>query len=146
MHWRGNMPESPKAGDGPPAEGDMPSERLLALIEHEWCGPLPPPSALQLYEEIVPGGAARLLQMAEAERAHRFACEAKTLEADIAEGRIGLLLGGALALCSVFLSVMAAHADAHWTLPVALVSVPVLGMVKTLIKGRRDNLKPDESD
>ena len=138
------MPDSPKEREDAPSDGEAPSERLLALVEHEWCGPLPPPSALHRYDAIVPGGAARLLQMAEAERAHRFACETKSLEAENSEARLGLLLGGTLALTSVFLSVLAAYVGAHWTLPVALVSVPVVGMVKTLIKGRSGGREADQ--
>lgn len=140
------MPTSPRTVEGVREGMDAPGQRLVTLIDQEWSGPLPPPTSLQRYEEIVPGGAARIFHMAEIQQAHRFQCEAKALEAENSEAKLGLLLGGAVALCSVILSVVAVLIGAHWSLSIALVSVPVFGMVRTLIQGRRGEPKSEDAE
>ena len=45
--------------------------------EHHFSGPLPRPEDLAKYDQIVPGAAARIIQMAETEMAHRHDNENK---------------------------------------------------------------------
>ena len=50
------------------------------VVGTEWQGPLPPPDALALYDQIVPGGADRLLTMAEKGHQHRMDQETAQIE------------------------------------------------------------------
>lgn len=46
-------------------------------------GPLPPPSMLAQYEEILPGAAERILVLLESETAHRHGVELQCVNAEI---------------------------------------------------------------
>ena len=47
-----------------------------------WAGPIPPPEALQKYEDLVPGAANRILKMAEGQTAHRIQIEKTVIGGD----------------------------------------------------------------
>jgi uncharacterized membrane protein len=57
----------------------------------QWSGPLPPPEALQKFEQIITGSADRILQMAELEQKHRIERERVALGAEIADTRLAAL-------------------------------------------------------
>lgn len=72
--------------------------QVRGVVQH-YQGPLPPPAMLRGYEELVPGGAERILAMAERQAAHRQTIESR-----------GQLFGFSLAVCAIaggFLSVAA---------------------------------------
>ena len=55
-----------------------------AVLDWEaWDGTLPPPEVLQQYEEMMPGGARRLLEMMERERAYRWKRAAAAQEQEL---------------------------------------------------------------
>lgn len=60
----------------PTPSGQSPSAKLLAAKlevsrESSFIGPLPPPSLLKGYEEVCPGAAKQIIEMAQAQSAHR---------------------------------------------------------------------------
>src|SRR6266542_3762073 len=64
-------------------------------LQASFAGPLPPPSTLQRYEELVPGAADRILAMAERNQAHRHALETAAIYHEIRasdRGQIGAVL------------------------------------------------------
>ena len=90
-------------------------------------GPLPPPSELEKIDQIIPGGADRLLQMAEKEQAHR-----------IEDAKRGQYLGWSLAAGAVIAAAVVSLCHGPWQVSVALVGIPVLGAVHALIQGRKE--------
>jgi uncharacterized membrane protein len=61
---------------------------VLHRQESTFLGPIPPPSLLTQYNEIIPDGANRIMAMAERQSAHREAMEAKVIEGNIrSQGR-----------------------------------------------------------
>ena len=98
-----------------------------------WSGPLPPPEALQQFDRVIPGGAARILQMAESEQTHRISFEQTALNAAIADKKRGQYFGGSIGVLAIAGAVVTANYGAPWQVPVALVGVPVLGIVQALI-------------
>ena len=80
------------------------------------------------------GGAARILSMAEQEQAHRIANESQALKAQIADGKRGQWLGAGIALVAVGGAVWIGISGADWRVAVALVSVPVLGMIQAIAR------------
>ena len=50
------------------------------LVEASWTGPLPPPQALQQYDEILPGAADRIFRMAEERHRHQIEQEKAAIE------------------------------------------------------------------
>lgn len=59
---------------------------------------LPSPEELAKYEKIVPGGAERLIELAEQRVAHRQATERRALESEIRAGQVRTIIGFILAL------------------------------------------------
>ncbi|HEX3718609.1 MAG TPA: DUF2335 domain-containing protein [Verrucomicrobiae bacterium] len=57
------------------------------------CGPLPPPSYLAKYNEIIPQGADRITKQAEAQSAHRIEIEKRLLQTKVRENQWGNGLG-----------------------------------------------------
>lgn len=100
-------------------------------------GPLPSPDTLQRYEEILPGAAERILTMAEDQAKHRQSLEQKVVDGDISAQRLGLMIGGAVA---VALGAVAA-VIAVWASPVAgavLGAVDIASIVGAFVYGRRE--------
>jgi hypothetical protein len=79
----------------PPLEKPEPPAPLPdSLVSAHWPGPLPPPATLKQFDEVIPGGAERILRMAEAEQAHRHLTDMAVLNADSRAISRGQWLGG----------------------------------------------------
>lgn len=131
-------------------------------------GPLPPPELLRQYDTISPGAADRIIAMAEGEAVHRRESENKQLDSDIdvrrmmaetesrridgifESDKIGQILGAVVSGVALLAAAGTAIAGLaygvtsrwYWAIPVALVSLPVLGMVKAL-RSRRTPVRVD---
>lgn len=64
-------------------------------------GPLPPPSMLAGYEEVLSGAADRIVLMAESQQTHRHAIERMVISSNIANERLGTIVGGLLAVLGI---------------------------------------------
>lgn len=83
-------PEHPALRQG----DDVPSESSQMKIESaSWLGPLPPPGALRLFEDVVPGSAERILAMAERQADHRIQMERRIIRGDFTQSYLGLAAG-----------------------------------------------------
>lgn len=98
-----------------------------SIISAHWSGPLPPPAELEKIDLIIPGGADRLLRMAEKEQTHR-----------IDDAKRGQYLGWSLAAGAVVAAAVVSLCHGPWQVSVALVGIPVLGAVQALIHGRKE--------
>lgn len=121
--------------------------------------PLPAPDELFQYEKLTPGLADRIVAMAEREQAHRMNIEDMTARADIAhrndvmEGHrlvsrgtfisdaLGQTFGWIIAGACVGGAIFTAYIQAHPTIPIALVSLPVASMIKAIRATRKDDSK-----
>ena len=75
------------------------SKQNVATVQHEeFSGPIPPPSLFRQYDQIVPGAAERLLQMAEKQSAHRIELEHSVVASDIRKSERGQRFGFCIAL------------------------------------------------
>ncbi|MBI2459266.1 MAG: DUF2335 domain-containing protein [Parcubacteria group bacterium] len=66
------------------------------LIRHEeimFAGPLPHPQLLKGYNDIVPGAAKIIIDMAEKQSSHRQELEKKVINSDINNSKLGLIFG-----------------------------------------------------
>lgn len=72
-----------------------------ASVSTQWTGPIPPPEALDRFNQVIPNGAERIFKMAEAEQAPRIAHETDTLRATVAEAKRGQILGASISLLAV---------------------------------------------
>ena len=80
-----------------------------------------------MIDQIIPGGADRLLRMAEKEQSHR-----------IEDAKRGQYLGWSLAAGAVIAAAVVSLWRGPWQVSVALVGIPVLGAVQALIQGRKE--------
>lgn len=98
---RGRIPVKPAA--------QQPSAiHQIATRQESWQGPLPPPNQLAQFNEVVPGLAERIVQMAEAEGAHSREVQMRAVRATVRLQHLGqafafLLASGAMA-SSVYLA------------------------------------------
>ena len=117
--------------------GEKPTRPVTRLIAARWSGPLPPSAELQRINEIVPGGADRLLCMAEKEQDQRIADAQKEQKHRFEETKRGQYLGWGLAQGAVVTAAVVSLCHGPWQVSVALVGIPVLGAVQALISGGR---------
>ena len=94
-----------------------PPRPVTSIISAHWSGPLPPPAELEKIDQIIPGGADRLLSMAENEQTHR-----------IADAKRGQYLGWSLAAGAAIAAAVVSLCHGPWQVPVALAGIPVLSM------------------
>jgi Predicted membrane protein (DUF2335) len=102
------------------AEKRGPTRPITSIISAHWSGPLPPPAELEKIDRIIPGGADRLLRMAENEQTHR-----------IEDAKRGQYLGWSLAAGAVITAAVVSLCHGPWQVSVALVGIPVLGAVRS---------------
>src|SRR3990172_736242 len=98
----------------------------------QWSGPLPAPADLEQFNQIIPNGAERILAMSEKEQAHRINYETTGLTATIQESRRGQYLGAVVSVVAIGGAIYTAYSGAYWAIPVALVGVPILGIVRAI--------------
>jgi uncharacterized membrane protein len=90
------------SGSTPPADPQQQLEyrRMMYALEYS-SGPLPPPSTLERYAQIIPGGAERIVGWVETQAAHRQSLEAKRLDADIKNESRGQLFAFIITVLSI---------------------------------------------
>jgi len=119
-----------------PAPHDGGNRITTASASTHWAGPLPPPEALDRFNQVIPHGAERILKMAEAEQAHRIAYETDALRAQVVEAKRGQILGASISLLAVAGALVSVWLGAHWAVSVALVGVPLMGLAKAIVDSR----------
>ena len=93
-----------------------------------FSGPLPPPEILARYNDAIPGGAERILAMAENQSKHRQSLEQKVVDANCRAQRNGTILG--------FLICMAAIGSGTFLIDVGKSAeglVPIIGALGGLV-------------
>jgi uncharacterized membrane protein len=115
--------------------------RLVA--SQQWKGPLPPPAALEHFERIVPGSAARLIEMAEAEQKHRHSIESgamftqqESVRLTARNNLIGMVLGFVALLCGIGAAVWSVIAGASWAVSLGFIGLPVMIVAAELVRRR----------
>lgn len=77
--------------------------------------------------------------MAEKEQEHRLEMERKGQTAAISETKRGHWLGFLIAIAAIIGAILSFVLGAHWAVSVAMVGVPILGIVKAIVDRRSDN-------
>lgn len=70
-------------------------------MSRSFSGPLPPPEALEKYNQALPGAAERILAMAEKQQDHRQELEQKVVFSNAAAQKQGLYLGFVVAMTAI---------------------------------------------
>jgi uncharacterized membrane protein len=66
-----------------------------------FSGPLPPPEALDRYNQILPGAAERIIAMAESQHTHRQELEKRVIASNVSAQRLGTVLGFIVAMTAI---------------------------------------------
>lgn len=98
---------------------------------------LPTPEELAKYEKIVPGGAERLIELAEQRAAHRDASERRALESEIKAGQVRTIIGFVLALSIGILGGMLLLQGSELA-GLILILIDAAALVGVTLYGRRD--------
>lgn len=70
-------------------------------IEATFFGPLPPPSLLAKYNEVIPNGAERIMVMAERQSEHRERLESRVVDGNVANQTRGSYFAFTIALIAI---------------------------------------------
>lgn len=117
--------------------GNSPSaQNVVEQRTQSFSGPIPPPSILEGYEQILPGAAERVLQLAEGDAAHQRAIENRALDAAEREVRRGQRFGLVIGLATMSLAAFAVHKDLPWIAGI-LGGGTMVGMVSAFLKSRK---------
>lgn len=129
------MKKPPAKKPNNPNQSDDDGAQVVAVAQATWSGPLPPPSALAQYNDVVPNGAERIFAAWEEESLHRRKLESRDLTLDGVEIVLGRL--GALVFVVTALAVIAycASIGAEWV-AAALGSTAIASIVFAFVKTR----------
>lgn len=133
-----DQPEAYEAGDAPVliAHGEM------------WAAPLPPPSLLLDYDQVVRDGAERILSMAEKQADHRMRMEAAEVSSDHTLAKRGQWIGMAVVLAVLVLAGYLAYLGAT-TAAAVVAGTDVVGLAAVFVYGsirRRTSREVDVDD
>lgn len=106
---KNQLPSTPEAGVLEKKEKHKPAEpeykitnpeqmiKVLAeVFEQEFSGPIPPPNIIAGYENVIPGAADRIIQMAERQSLHRQEVELMEANAESRDSLLGIIFAFAL--------------------------------------------------
>ncbi len=122
---------------------------IVGEVSQEYfSGPIPPPSVMRQYEEILPGSAERILKMAENQSSHRISMESKIIPRQQRESTLGQIFGFILSLLLIGYGIYAMKEGHAWIggiiVTVTLVSLAALFVVgRHKIKKDLDNKNSD---
>ena len=106
------------------------------MVSASWEGPLPPPNALQQYEEIVPGAAARILDMAERQSNHRIQLEKTVIVGDSRRSNMGLIFAFLLSAAIIGVGAYLIMNDHDWA-GASLIGLDLVGLATVFVYGTR---------
>lgn len=83
----------------------------LVFARSTFSGPVPPPDLVAQYEAILPGAASFFFSTLERQTAHRHSLEARVIDANISNEKIGMWLAFSLAFLMIACGTFLIYAD-----------------------------------
>jgi len=118
------------------------SERVIQ--SESFSGPLPPPTLLKQYDEIVPGAAKIILEKFDKQTTHRIEIEKAVIRIGNIKEILGLLLGFIIAMTAILGGIYSALQGKPWFgTGVTLIGVAMI-VGAFLSKGSTDNTKSSD--
>ena len=127
--------ETLKVSEADPADPSFHQGGKIVLASEIHQGPLPSPADFKGYEDVCPGAADRILQMAEEEGVHVRKMQEIELNANISIARTGQYIGGAIAFSAIGASVFVSVYGYPWGLALALGAL--LPYVEKFLPGKK---------
>ncbi len=108
----------------------------IALVEAVWNGPLPPPNVLRSYEEIVPGSAQRIMEMAEKEQEHSRNMVSTVIVGDSRRAYLGLIAGFIISVLGIGGGIYLIATGHDWA-GLSLAGINLTGLVGVFVYGAK---------
>lgn len=119
------------------AESATAAISVISAAFSQYQGPLPPASEMRAYEDVLPGSANRILQMAERQAAHRQQLEKTAVDGGSRRSWWGLWLGFGISVIVIAASVVLVLAG-HNGAGIALASIDIATLAGVFVYGRID--------
>lgn len=120
--------------------------QVMAMVSRSaFRGPLPPPSMLREYNDIVPGAAERILERSEKEQAHRHRVTEKSVDGAIGKDRRGQWMAFAITILILVIAVVFALRGETWFAG-TLITVDLIGLASVFAIGRISKSSSDNED
>lgn len=134
----------------PPDAGE--SFLIAQEVRSEFSGPLPHPEILARYEEILPGAATRIFEMAEAQATHRRDMEKNGMNLAGRDALLGIALGFVIALSGIVggILIIAFNPDSVGAVisGSAISGSSLIGIIRTFVVGskKQENEKSENNE
>ena len=113
---------------------DVVESRTEKMTIASWKGPLPPPNQLQLYDNLVPGAASRILNMAETQSEHRIQMERTVISGDSKRSYWGLVAAFTLSVMIILGGIYVMVAIHPWA-GTTLIGMNIVGLAGVFVYG-----------
>jgi uncharacterized membrane protein len=132
----------------------------MRVVSQQFQGPLPPPELLDQYDQVAPGAAKAIIEMAQKQAAHRQQLEIEAQRADIqarelqlntenqriqgilSNDRFGTFLGWTVAVLCACGAIWSMAYDKPWQVTIAFIGLPIASIINALRVGgkqKREN-------
>jgi uncharacterized membrane protein len=142
MAARNDQPDNPIPSDQP-VSGQVlaptsPQNKTIAF-----AGPLPPPSILAAYEQILPGAAERIIRIAEDEAVHQRSMEQFAAKQQFTENRVGQVFGLSIGIFGLLISGILGYTG-HDTVAGVIGGTALGSLVTVFVVGRTKDSPPSQ--
>ena len=130
-------------------ENEQVKQVIAEVVRSEFSGPMPPPSILRGYEDILPGSADRILKMAEKQSEHRQAMERKMISAESRDSLLGVLFAfclGAGCIVAAVIMVITVPENAGAISATVLGTTGIGAIITTFIKNTRRHIDHNKNN
>ncbi len=137
-----NVPPELKAILADPNISEEKKDKILKAVvsisvrKASFSGPIPPPEYLIGYNNAIPGGAERILAMAEKQSAHRMQLEDYAVRQDFKQSRLGQIFGFVLGILGLGVATALAL-DGHEAVASILGTTTIVALVSVFVLGKR---------
>jgi uncharacterized membrane protein len=107
-------------------------------------GPLPPPSMLAQYDDIVPGAAEKIITIFESQVKHRQELEKTVIKSDIIDSKLGMILGFLISIAAIAAGTYCIL-NGHSIEGTLLSGGALTGLVSVFVYGSRQRKKEREN-
>lgn len=129
-----------------PPEKQKEASKIITSISvkeaSSFSGPLPPPSILSGYNEVIENGAERLMKMAESQSAHRMELEKHAIGEELKQSKNGQVFGFILAMVGMGIALTLALYG-HDTVAGIFGTTTIVGLVTVFVIGKRSQKKEE---
>lgn len=120
--------------------------QVMALVSRTaFRGPLPPPSMLREYEDIVPGAAERIMARSEREQTHRHGVTDRSIDGAIGKDKRGQWMAYSITIFILIIATVFAW-KGQTVFAGTLITIDLIGLASVFAIGRISRRKADDEN